>query len=209
MLPKNRHVGYVRAVPTLPKSLPSSLPAPLLTKAEIFEKRKTVHSSFLITVNTNKVPRDQEHNIGLSNGLYDAYEKIFGNPNQPRSDEEDIRTWKKLLVPLSPNAKKVQDNDGNEDSFSDIIKYNLIRDIKSSASVEIGEKAKGGRNHMHIVFSITHKSRLHIDWRFIRDVFREELEPFGVTNPMVNIHGFSNSEQSALDYVWKKFHEKN
>ncbi len=203
---QNRHVGYSRNVPTLPKSLPKNLPAPLLTTAEKYEQRKTVHSSFLITVNTNKVPRDQEHNIGLSNGLYDAYERIFGNPNVTRSQEEDIRTWKKLLVPLSPGAKKVQENNGQEDSFSDIIKYNLIKDIKSSASVEIGEKAKGGRSHMHIVFSITHKSRLHINWRFIRDTFAQELQPFGVSNPMVNIHGFSNTEQSALDYVWKKFH---
>ncbi len=205
-VPKNRHVGYVRNIPSLGKA-PAPPPQPVaLTKGEIFEKRKLVHSSFLITVNTNKVPRSDEHNIGLSNGLYDAYERIFGNPNVPRSDEEDIRTWRKLLVPLSQGAKKVQDNDGTEDSFSDIIKYNLIKEIKSSSSVEVGTHKKGGRSHMHIVFSISHKSRLHVNWKFIREIFKEELEPFGVTNPMVNIHGFSNSEQSALDYVWKTFH---
>jgi hypothetical protein len=170
-----------------------------------FQKRKETYTTFFVTVNSQIKPRDWNHQVQIVDAMEDAYHDLFGVPGNPRSAQEDLQVFQKLFLLISPSqgVKGFKDNDGKEDNWRDVFNHNLLVDIEPSNAIEVGTKKKGGRVHSHTVIKVKHKTKIHLNRAYIKEVFLNRLSRFGVTNPHIYIRAFGNPVESVEDYLQK------
>lgn len=131
------------------------------------------YSNFLITMNTNQTPSNEEEARHNAEVLENLGKDLFSSPNQ-------IEKMVKFKVPT-----------GRWDP-------SVIRRIRLVRRVEMGEKFR--RIHLHVSLKLVHTSMLQLDIDFIQNAANELLSGTGlkIAYTHVSIH-----KTSPEDYINK------
>ena len=141
---------------------------------------KLKNSSFLVTMNTNYRPKNNEEAKYLCASLTRGVEGAFKSPS--------------MLIPY------VKFLNGDQWSERTIKKVNVL------IGVEIGNHQKGSRVHAHVKVEIDHYSKIHLNPVIIKEQVNLHLakDNAGIMVHYVNI-SVRNSNNSIDSYVSKPF----
>lgn len=144
------------------------------------------HSDFHITVSTNKRPVP-----GLVEALGQAVETVFNS---------DVGLAQIIhFTDRAPNWHRYPLDDPSNTS--------VIQDIDGEHVEEVGEDARGGRVHSHIILNIKHKSNIQIGKGDVKRLILQTglLQPFGVNTLYTHIKLLPNVQEAIREYQRKKF----
>lgn len=117
------------------------------------DDRKLHYSYWFITINTNWKPDPDEP---------DAAEEVAENLQ---------KAVEKLLTHEGLKQVIVFMDEFDKDSFS----RDVIEKVSGKFGVEIGEKKRGGRVHVHGDLKVKHYSKIQLDYRAIKTLIMREL----------------------------------
>lgn len=146
------------------------------TLTGIKEGRKLSKSNFFITINTQKRPDSFRDPDEFINCFENACRELF----------EDENLQSDLIVFNDPmDAPHMEE---------------LIEDIYVSGGREIGEKQQ--KIHSHILYEISHRSKLRLDYSFIREFIKThcgiEQEIYVNVRLVHNNHTITDTERAKL-----------
>jgi hypothetical protein len=121
------------------------------------------HSGFLITINTQIKPENQDEAKQLANDLEEAMKAAF--------DEDNIGNFIEFI------------DEGTKHKWS----TDYIESVKGEFTVELGQHAKGGRIHGHAAIHIDHYSKIRLDQGELR-VFLNDYLADNSDFPVKKIH---------------------
>jgi len=137
-------------------------------------ENSTKQSMFLVTINPNIIPSDQDDAQHWGSILEESVKEVFSKDNAER--------WIKFL------------DDGDMDD---------VESIKGSYGVEIGKKARGGRLHLHMLIEVLHNSKIHLNLQNIREDLNAAMKENGISSVYVNVRAVKGGEYSIRNYILK------
>jgi hypothetical protein len=149
-------------------------------------------SHFFITINSNKVPQDQNHYRKLVE-CFDRF--VFDYFNYKNREY----VWNKYSrYDFKRNLAKLfyfLDDDGSIDD---------VNKIRLNYVVELGKNTRGGRVHLHMHLRVYHTTKLRIDIPELKNAAAQYLSPCGITSPYVHVKGFSDRARNLEIYMEKE-----
>jgi hypothetical protein len=149
-------------------------------------------SHFLITMNSNKVPKSKKHFLDLENCFDQFIYRYFNYSNNvgnfPKTSIEEVKNNLESILTFI-------DDDGD---ISDINRMEI------SYAVERGGKLKGGRVHMHAHLKIWHFGKIQLNIPELKEGAIYFLRQCGIESIYINVKGFSDVQRNLQIYLEKE-----
>jgi hypothetical protein len=152
-------------------------------------------SHYLVTINSNKVPKSRAEEIAISE-CFDRFMYDFFNYSNR------AYTWsvERNDVDVKHNLERI---------FTFLDPYGSIEDIKKikiKYGIEKGKKTKGGRIHMHAHLTVYHTTKLKMDIEEMKDVaiFYLQRCGLGIETVYINVRAFSDRARNLEIYLEKE-----
>lgn len=149
------------------------------------------YSGFHITISTNKRPTSTEMAQDLGGKLNKAIALTFTH--------QGLSQFIMFLHKPAPGGPLLSNPNHNYKSN--------IKDIDVQYAIELGQTARGGRIHAHVVLKVTHNSYIRINIPVLKKLLIEQLnasgEGLGIQNLYINV-GTIRGDKNLEEYLLKK-----
>jgi hypothetical protein len=158
------------------------------------ENRPERKSHFLVTINSNKVPKTPAEHRAIVE-CFDRFMYDFFNHSN-----RSYAWYRERKYDIRHNLERIFlfiDGDGDIESINKInVKY----------AVEKGKKTRGGRIHLHAHLTVYHTARLRMDIEELKTVAVEYLRRcgLGINSVYINVKAFSDRARNLEIYLEKE-----
>jgi len=142
-------------------------------------KEEIKYSNFFLTINTNYRAK--------SDSDFDTFTRAYAEVLSEMFNKKKMGAIIRFLPP-------------NED---DEWKRPYILKADAHTNLEEGTTVRGGRIHSHSLIEITHKSKIHINARAVKNMVYDKMKPYGVKGPYVHVQLVNEEQKKILSYMRK------